>query len=140
MPEMVILSPDVQTLDLDRARFETAVEEYFGTSAKFSHLTDAESPYDVVARIERPGEPSFQVFRFRTDAALATDGTPEQAAEVALWVRSLLQDDPGGRIWLVDEGYNGHVQLEPGMTAEAIRANWVDHAEIAPDDQPRGRP
>ena len=138
MPNMVILSPDIVAFRLDRMRFEAAVEAHFGADAKLVPRADETSPYDVVAQITRPGQPFFQVFRFRKNDGLVTDGTPEQAVEVALWARSLLPDDPDGRIWMVDEGYNGHVELAPGMTAEAIRTSWVDHAESAPDDQPRG--
>jgi hypothetical protein len=43
--------------------------------------------------------------------------------------------DPGAgsRIWLVDEMYNGHAELVPGMTVEELDAAWVDHSEHPPD-------
>lgn len=33
------------------------------------------------------------------------------------------------RIWLVEQGYSGHAELIPGMTAEQLKAAWVDHSE-----------
>lgn len=65
----------------------------------------------------------------RQGCSISTDGTPEQAAEIELWARSLVPEDPGGRIWLVDEMFNGHAELVPGMTMEDIDAVWVDHGE-----------
>lgn len=59
---------------------------------------------------------------------MSTDGTPEQVAEVAIWARSLVPDDPGGRVWLVDQGYSGHVDLVPGMTADDVKTGWIDHS------------
>jgi hypothetical protein len=41
-----------------------------------------------------------------------------------------------GRVWAVDEAYNGHVELTPGMTADDIKAGWVDHAENPPEELP----
>jgi hypothetical protein len=60
---------------------------------------------------------------------ISTDGTGERVTEVALWIRSLLPNDPGVRIWFVDQGYNGYVELIPGMSGEDIKSGWVDHAE-----------
>ncbi len=117
MPNMVMLSPD-NVFHLDRERFRTEATVQFG-----EQVTVTEK--DTV-QVSRSTEPFFQIF-YLGDEAVSTDGTSEQAAEVALWVRSLLPEDPGGRIWMVDQGYSGHVELIPGMTADDVKAGWVEH-------------
>lgn len=117
MPNMVVLSPD-DVLRLERERFRTEALAEFGSSTVVTEQ-------DTV-QINRPTEPFFQIF-YLGEEAVSTDGTPEQAIEVAMWVRSLLPDDPGGRIWMVDQGFSGHVELTPGMTADDVKANWVEH-------------
>jgi hypothetical protein len=68
---------------------------------------------------------------------ISTDGTGERVTEVALWIRSLLPNDPGVRIWLVDQGYNGYVELIPGMSGEISsplgRSRRVAIRVIGPD-------
>lgn len=134
MPNIIILSPDADGFDLTKEHFEKSVVDGFGAqvTALVPRAGD-ESPVDVAARIDRPGEPAFQIFHFRTRDGISTDGTDEQAIEVMLWARSILPDDPGGRIWAVDEAYNGHVELSSGMTKEDIEAGWVDHAVNPPE-------
>jgi hypothetical protein len=129
--QMAICSPD-QALQVDREVFEEQARTRFPEGVVLS-IDDANRPMDVVVQIGRTGEPEFQILRSREGEVIFTDGTPKQAAEVALWIRSLLPDDPGGRIWLVDEGYSGHVELVPGMTAADVKARWVEHNDSATD-------
>ncbi|GAA1571336.1 hypothetical protein GCM10009804_29670 [Kribbella hippodromi] len=134
MPNIVILSPDVDGLDLAKERFEEAVVVGFGAEVtSLVQRAGHESPVDVAARIDRSGEPVFQICHFRTRDSISTDGSAEQAIEVMLWLRSVLPEEPAGRIWAVDEAYNGHVELTPGMTADDIRSGWIDHAENPPE-------
>ncbi|WP_328990390.1 hypothetical protein OG394_29470 [Kribbella sp. NBC_01245] len=134
MPNIIILSPDADGFDLAKEHFETAVVDGFGAqvTSLVPEVPD-ESPVDIAARIDRPGEPAFQIFHFRARDGIYTDGTDEQAIEVMLWARSILPEEPGGRIWAVDEAYNGHVELRSGMTKEDIEAGWVDHADNPPE-------
>jgi hypothetical protein len=120
---MVVLSPD-DAFRLDRERFRTEALAEFGSSTVVTEQ-------DTV-QIDRPTEPFFQIF-YLGEEAISTDGTPEQAIEVALWVRSLLPDDPGGRIWMVDQGYSGHVELVPGMTAGDVKTGWIEHDTSVPE-------
>jgi hypothetical protein len=136
MPNFIILSPDADGFDLSRQRFEESVVAAFGAEVtSLVQRAGDESSVDVAARIDRPDEPAFQIFHFRTRDGISTDGTAEQAIEVMLWARSVLPDNPPGRIWAVDEAYNGHVELNPGMTADDVRSGWVDHAESSPDSR-----
>lgn len=129
--QMVICSPD-QALQVEREVFEEQARARFPEGVVLA-IDDTARPMDVAVQIERAGEPEFQILRSREGEVIFTDGTPEQAAEVALWIRSLLPDDPGGRIWLVDEGYSGHVELVPGMTADDVKAGWVEHDDSSAD-------
>ncbi|WP_147681521.1 hypothetical protein [Actinomyces ruminicola] len=52
-------------------------------------------------------------------------------AETIAWIRSL-NPDPNLVLWLTDTFFTGHVVLTPGITADEIRASWVDHAEHDP--------
>ncbi|QNE18143.1 hypothetical protein F1D05_09885 [Kribbella qitaiheensis] len=134
MPTIIILSPDADGFELAKDRFEESIVDGFGAqAASLVPRAGDESPVDVAARIDRPGEPAFQIFHFRTGDSISTDGTDEQAVEVMLWARSILPDDPGGRIWAVDEAYNGHVELRTGMTKDDIEASRVDHAVDPPE-------
>lgn len=125
---MMVLSPD-DVFHVDRTTFETEARKKFGVG-----FVEPEGVHmDVILRYDRPGESMFHIYHDRQGFSISTDGTPEQAAEIALWARSLVPEDPGGRIWLVDEMYNGHAELVPGMTAEELDAAWVDHTEQPPD-------
>lgn len=118
VPNMIILSPDA-AFQLSLTRFRSEAESKFGSNAT---TTDSGT-----VQIQSP-DGFFQLF-YLGDDAISTDGSPEQAAEVASWIRSLLPDDPGGRIWMVDQGFNGHVDLPSGVTPQMVKEGWIDHAE-----------
>jgi hypothetical protein len=114
MPNVIVLSPEPDTFKIDRTRFEEAVVQQFGPAVKIiPESTGDQASIDVTARIDRPGEPWFQIFHFEAGDAISTDGTTEQAVEVMLWTRSLLPDNLDGPVWAIDEGYTGHVELFP---------------------------
>ena len=62
---------------------------------------------------------------------VSTDGTLDQAAEVAAWVRRV-NPDPGLVLWFTDQSFSGHTVLRPGIAPEQVTANWVDHSEHDP--------
>jgi hypothetical protein len=130
---MIVLSPD-EVFHVDRGTFESEARKQFGPG-----FIEPQDPYkDLTIRYDRPGESMFHIFHDRQGDTISTDGTPEQAAEVALWARSLVPDDPGGRIWLVDEMFNGHAELVPGMTVDELEAAWVDHGQHPPEFETGG--
>jgi hypothetical protein len=129
MPSVIIGSPDAGGFHLDRQRFEEAAIEKFGNQATIVEVRDEQSPVDVTAQIDRSGEPWFQIRHFRDGGGVSTDGTPDQAIEVMLWVRSVIPHESGKRVWAFDSMYNGHVELVPGMSEDDIKAGWVDHAD-----------
>ena len=73
----------------------------------------------------------FSVRHFPNIRMVSTDGTPDQAAEVAAWVRQA-NPDPDLVLWFVDDSFSGHTVLYPGITPEQVTANWVDHSEHDP--------
>lgn len=121
---MVILSPD-NVFTVSREVFEREALRQFGPGIKEDDTPEA----DVTLRYERDGEPMFHIVHSRKGWTISTDGTPEQAAEVAVWARSLVPEEPGGRIWMVDQGYTGHVELTAGIRPEDVQAGWIDHSD-----------
>jgi len=69
----------------------------------------------------------FQIRLLHDGDALSTDGTPEQAAEVAVWAANSFPPVDEGEIWLTDQGYSGHAVLWPGMTVADVRRGWIEH-------------
>lgn len=128
----MILSPDEGTKVIDRSRFEQAARERW-PEGELVEVRDPQRPADLVMQIPRQGGPLFQVYHSRDNDSVWTDNDPELAAEVALWVASLLPEKPGGRIWFCDEGFTGHVELRRGITLEELREGWVDHEDEPPE-------
>lgn len=124
---VIILSPD-DVFSLSTDAFVEAARAQWPEDSRI--VTGDESrEYDVTVIIDRPGEPMFQVFHDRHGETIATDGNLDQAAEVALWVRSLLPTHIGGRLWMTNQSFSGHVELQPGMAKDDLQSGWVDHAD-----------
>lgn len=126
----MVLSPD-QVFHLERDVFEREAVRHFGEAHARVYAGDEGSRVVASVYIDRPDETTFQVF-YAPDA-IWTDGTPEQSEEVAMWLCTLLPENPGGRIWLTDEGFSGHVELAPAMSVDDLRNGWVDHEEHPPE-------
>jgi hypothetical protein len=58
---------------------------------------------------------------------ISTDGTREQAAEVAVWAANTFPKTGDGELWLTDEAYTGHTVLHPGMTTTDVLNTWQKH-------------
>ncbi|MBO3725862.1 hypothetical protein J5X07_12670 [Actinomyces bowdenii] len=86
---------------------------------------------DAALDVHPPTASSFIIDHFHKDHMISVDGTPEQAAEVAAWVRSLLPN-PNLDLWILDNHLSGHTVLFPGITPEQVLDNWVDHREHDP--------
>lgn len=121
-----IYSPD-DVLEISRERFEQAAASHFAPYVKImpspKHYSD-----DVTAVVRRPGEQWFSIVHSRDGTSISTDGNEEQSSEVASWVRTLLPEAPGGRIWMADAGFFGHVDLRPGMSLDEVNSAWVTHS------------
>jgi len=85
----------------------------------------------TLVQVESQDEPSFSINHFSDNQMVSTDGTPDQAAEVAAWVRRG-DPDPGPALRVTDQSFSGHTVLRPGIAPEQVTANWVDHSEHDP--------
>ena len=85
-----------------------------------------DDPVDANIQVDHPGAPLFQIFYFNNNAMLSTDGTEEQAAEVAAWAANTFPKSGPGELWMTDQGYSGHTALTPGMTAADIWKGWQE--------------
>ena len=85
----------------------------------------------TLVQVEPQDEPSFSIDHFPNNRIVSTDGTPDQVAEVAAWVRRV-NPDPGLVLWFTDQSFSGHTVLRPGIAPEQVTANWVDHSEHDP--------
>jgi hypothetical protein len=122
----LILSPDVTSLALTPDQLATAARERWGTQMFVTGRTGPE----VSLELEVTGPPHrFSICLSARGDSIFTDGSWEQTAQVAAWVRSLIPDGFGYRLWLADESFSGHATLPPGVQADQLADLWVDHAK-----------
>lgn len=127
---VITVVPDQHMLDADA--FLRQARRKWPSCRTFENDPAAEIS-DAEVDVNPAGAPSFTVTHFPNDM-ISVDGIPDQSAEVAAWVRSL-HPDPGLVLWYVDEGFNGHTVLFPGITAGQIASGWVDHGEHDPCEE-----
>jgi hypothetical protein len=118
MSGVIIMSPD-DVFHISAEEFVAAARTKWGAESKILVNPDPR-PYDVTVQIERMDESAFQVFHDRDEVSVMTDGTLEQSAEVGLWIRSLLPENLGGRLWMTDDSFTKHIELMPGMTVDEM--------------------
>jgi len=114
---------------LTREAFLDAARRYFGEAA--TEVEDTAAVHsDVTLHVSPPGGPGFTVDHDVDASSVRTDGTPEQAAAVAAWVRSLLPAE-FPRVIASDPGWSWHVELVHGITADRVLSEQVSHADPA---------
>ena len=74
-----------------------------------------------------PREPDFAIAHFRDNKMLGLEGTAQQNARLAAWIRALLPEQ-APRVIAGDHAWQGHVDLAFGITPERVLATWVDHS------------
>ena len=123
---MIIIAqePTDFTVTLDQFR---QASTFWGPHASLVGGVSETDPVDANIQVERPGEPFFQIFHFTSNAMLSTDGTEEQAAEVAAWAVNTFPKTGPGELWMTDRGYSGHSVLTPGITATDVWKGWQEH-------------
>ena len=103
---------------------EAAIQR-FGADAEV--LGDPGLPgTDQSIDVTRAGEPGFLIDRTRHTGGVRCDGTREQNAEVAAWIRSLLPAD-FPRVIAFDQAWTFQVELTHGIKAEEVLANAISH-------------
>lgn len=119
---------------MDSAVFAGAVQERFGTdAARVGPPDDDTISFDV-----RPsGAPGYMVELVPEGWSVHTDGTEEQCAQVAAWVRSLLPAD-FPRVIAADDDWAWHVELVPGISADQVLTARIEHDEHWSDSELEG--
>ncbi|TFH52575.1 hypothetical protein E4J66_07250 [Actinomyces viscosus] len=79
-----------------------------------------------------PDGASTIISHFRDGRLISVGGADfEEAADIAVWVRSL-NPDPNLMLWFTTNSFDGHTVLTPGITAQEVIDQWVDHREHDP--------
>ena len=125
---IIAVRPEDRMFDVDTFVHE-AQERWPG--CEVFDANQSKSNQTTFVQVESQDEPSFSINHFSDNQMVSTEGVPDQAAEVAAWVRQA-NPDPGLVLWFVDDSFSGHTVLYPGITPEQITANWVDHSEHDP--------
>ena len=79
-----------------------------------------------------PGGASTIISHFSHGRLISVDGADlEEAADIAVWVRSL-NPDPSLVLWFTTNVFDGHTVLTPNITPQQVIDQWVDHREHDP--------
>ena len=79
-----------------------------------------------------PDGASTIISHFSDGQLISVDGAEfEEAADIAVWVRSL-NPDPSLVPWFTTDNFDGHTVLTPGITSQQVIDQWVDHREHDP--------
>ncbi|RUP74816.1 hypothetical protein D8M23_00250 [Rothia sp. HSID18067] len=79
-----------------------------------------------------PDGASTIISHFSDGQLISVDGADlEEAAEIAVWVRSL-NPDPTLVLWFTTDNFDGHTVLTPDITPQQVIEQWVDHREHDP--------
>ncbi|TFH50807.1 hypothetical protein E4J66_13960 [Actinomyces viscosus] len=90
---------------------------------------DLETDADILLE---PDGASTIISHFRDGQLISVDGADlEEAADIAVWVRSL-NPDPNLVLWFTTDNFNGHTVMTPGITPQQVIDQWVDHSEHDP--------
>ena len=103
-----------------------AAQNTFGSALRIEP-SRREWETDCYLYVTLPREPDFAIAHFRDNLMLGLQGTAQQNARLAAWVRSLLPER-APRVIAGDREWRGHVDLAYGITPELVLANWVDHS------------
>lgn len=112
---------------LSGAEFAAAVTARFGQHVSVFG-NEGEPPVEHGVDVRPPGEPGFAIAWLPRSGIISVDGTREQNAMVAAWVRSQLPAD-FPRVIAYDDDWSWHVDLVWGITSEQVLANTVSHSD-----------
>ena len=123
--DFIIASPKRVPL-LPAEELVRAARERFGDALRVQPSPEGWEA-DCHLYVEPNGVYDFAIVHFADNLSVSFEGTPEQNAELAAWFRGLLPED-FPRVIAFDEGWFGHVDLSPGITADQVLSRWVDHS------------
>lgn len=126
---MIVVAPDPGAVNVTLEQFRAAAGWWRSPTRLQGEVTSG-GVSDATLVVEPPGESRFHVIHFRDERMISTDGIEEQAAEVAVWAADNFPMTGDGALWLVDQGYTGHVVLRPGMTVQQVLDGWKPHDDV----------
>lgn len=94
--------------------FRAALRDRWPTAT----FTDLDETWDYSFRWANSDPEVWEGQLERSGRGLALRGTVEGAARVTSWFRAMVP--PELSMWFVDDGNNAHVDVTPGMGAEAL--------------------
>ena len=121
------INPGHIIVDVDTFLYEGSRKWSDSRALRWSEedITDA----DIVLN---PEGPSTIISHFKDNRLISASGLDfEEAANIAVWVRSL-NPDPNLVLWFTTSVFDGHTVLTPGITPQQVIDQWVDHTEHDP--------
>ena len=110
---------------LDGPTLIAAAEQRHGSSMRVQPSAEGwETDFHIYVDLDSG---SLHVSHFADNMSISFDASEPEVREVLAWYRSLLPFD-FPRVIACDQGWNGHVDLTPGITADEIMSNWIDHS------------
>ena len=81
---LIVIAPEPKNFHVTLEQFRAA-SIHGQPYSRLAGPVDDSDPIDANIHVERPGEYFFQIFHFHDGDMISTDGSREQAAEVAVW-------------------------------------------------------
>ena len=121
----IVASPKGAPL-MTTAHLVGAAQQVFGSALRVEQ-SRAEWETDCYLYVTLPREPDFAIAPFRDNLMIGLEGTAQQNARSAAWIRSLLPEG-APRLIAGERSWAGHAELPFGVTPEQVLAGWVDHS------------
>jgi hypothetical protein len=120
----MIVSPSGESLPVELDQLVDAAQRRWPGMVRQAPDPDDGAP--LTLEVQPEGEPFFQVIALGPVRQVATDGTWEQALEVAALTTSLIPPEAfDSEWWFTSEDLTGHTVLRAGMTSDAIAQGWT---------------
>ena len=122
--KLIVMAPSGAPL-LDGEALIGAARERFGERTRVQPSpSDWDTDFHIYVTLD--GE-TLTISHYPDGTSMGVESGDAEVADAVAWLRSLLPPD-FPRVIACDGGWNGHVELAPGITADQVMANWVDHS------------
>ncbi len=122
--KLLVMAPSHAEL-IDGPRLIAAAQQHFGDQVR---VVPSRPGWETDFYLEVTfDDDTMTVSHFIKNTSVTFDSNDLAVREGVAWYRSLLPVD-FPRVIACDPGWNGHVDLYPGITAQGIVDGWVDHA------------
>ncbi len=122
--KLVVTAPSGRAL-LDGPELIAAARRRFGAAVRAQPSPPGwETDVHLYVTLDRD---SLAVAHFADSLAVSFEAGDLPLRETVAWYRSLLPAD-FPRVVACDQGWNGHVDLDHGISAQDVVDRWVDHS------------